>query len=357
MAGIGQPISATPEAARDADHAMTQLTELTTVADDMAVFHIGTRVVRHLNLEPDTEYTEHGITFRTLSRPTGALLCSFATVNDVHFGETECGRIDSNPGGPIQRSVDGERPYPLIMNEGAVAEIVSINPAVVVVKGDLSVDGRPEEFAAFDQCYYNIFADRLCVVRGNHDAYRGQNSYAGDQWIELSGISIALMDTAIPTETTGRLEPTQLEWLEALSARSTNPVIVMGHHQQWTGGKRSDNYFGLHPDSSDELSAIIDRNPSIVAYTAGHTHRHRVRRLPSGVPTIEIGCVKDFPGTWAEYRVYEGGITQVVHRISSPEALNWSERCRHLYTDFGIDYETYALGTLSERCFNIDLRS
>jgi len=46
-----------------------------------------------------------------------------------------------------------------------------------------------------------------------------------------------------------------------------------------------------------------------------------------------------------------------VHRISSPEALNWSERCRHLYTDFGIDYETYALGTLSERCFNIDLRS
>ena len=130
---------------------MTQLTELTTVADDMAVFHIGTRVVRHLNLEPDTEYTEHGITFQTLSRPTGALLCSFATVNDVHFGETECGRIDSNPGGPIQRSADGERPYPLIMNEGAVAEIVSINPAVVVVKGDLSVDGRPEEFAAFDQ--------------------------------------------------------------------------------------------------------------------------------------------------------------------------------------------------------------
>ena len=71
----------------------------------------------------------------------------------------------------------------------------------------------------------------------------------------------------------------------------------------------------------------------------------------SGVPSVEVGCVKDFPGTWAEYRVYEGGVMQVVHRISSPEALSWSDRCRVIYSDFGIDYETYALGSLAERCF------
>jgi hypothetical protein len=67
--------------------------------------------------------------------------------------------------------------------------------------------------------------------------------------------------------------------------------------------------------------------------------------------------VKDFPGTWAEYRVYEGGVMQVVHRVSDPAALEWSERCRHLYEDFGIDYETYALGTLSDRCFVFPERS
>jgi hypothetical protein len=54
--------------------------------------------------------------------------------------------------------------------------------------------------------------------------------------------------------------------------------------------------------------------------------------------------------------VYEGGISQVVHRISTPEALRWSERCRHLYSDFGMDYETYALGRLEDRCFTIALR-
>jgi hypothetical protein len=76
----------------------------------------------------------------------------------------------------------------------------------------------------------------------------------------------------------------------------------------------------------------------------------------SGIPTIEIGCVKDFPGSWAEYRVYEGGVMQVVHRVSSPKALEWSERCRHLYEDFGIDYESYAMGTLEDRCLILPLR-
>ena len=77
----------------------------------------------------------------------------------------------------------------------------------------------------------------------------------------------------------------------------------------------------------------------------------------SRIPTIEIGCTKDFPGTWAEYRVYEGGVMQVVHRMSSPEALDWSESCRTLYAADGVDYENYALGSLQERCFNVALRS
>ena len=50
-------------------------------------------------------------------------------------------------------------------------------------------------------------------------------------------------------------------------------------------------------------------------------------------------------------------MTQVVHRISSPEALAWSERCRHLYGDFGLDYTEYALGPLTDRCFTIAWRT
>ncbi len=48
-----------------------------------------------------------------------------------------------------------------------------------------------------------------------------------------------------------------------------------------------------------------------------------------------------------------GGVMQVVHRISSPEALSWSNRCRVIYTDFGIDYQTYALGTARRPVFRV----
>jgi Icc protein len=334
--------------------------DITTVADDLIVLHDGPAVARLEHLEPETTHSVWGHQVTTRPRPSGELLCRFVTVNDVHFGEIECGRIDDHPEGPIQRPAPGEAPYPETMNRGAVGEISRVDPAAVIVKGDLTQAGQPDEFAAFQACYRTAFTDRLHVVRGNHDAYQGQTDYAGDQWIELPGVAVALLDTAIPHHTTGTITAAQIDWLSTHLAESDRPVIVMGHHQQWIADThnthRGDDYFGLHPDSSDALATVAARHPRFLAYTAGHTHRHRVRHMPCGVPTIEIGCVKDFPGTWAEYRVYDTAVDQVVHRVSTPDALSWSERCRHLYSDFGVDYQSYAMGTLEDRCCTIPLR-
>jgi 3',5'-cyclic AMP phosphodiesterase CpdA len=312
-------------------------------------------------LDANTTHDLDGVSVRTLERADGELLCRFATVNDVHFGETEAGRIDDLPDGPIRRAAPGAEPYPEVMNRAAAAEMAEIEPVAVIVKGDLSVDGEQAEWDAFEACYRKPFGDRLHVVRGNHDSYRHQAEYAGDERIELPGVIVALLDTAIPGATTGTITPAQIDWLDDVCATADRPVFVMGHHQQWIGAgpdaKRSDDYFGLHPDASDALDALAVRRSQVIAYSAGHTHRHRVRSMArSLVPSIEVGCTKDFPGTWAEYRVHEGGITQVVHRMSSPDALAWSESCRGLYRDFGIDYGTYALGTLADRCFTIPFR-
>lgn len=333
--------------------------DITTVADDLIVAHrpgADGEVVRLEGLRPGSIHHVGNHELETLSRPPGELLCRVGTVNDLHFGEIECGKIDDDPRGPIQRVEPGEPLHPTTMNRAAVAEMAAADLVAVVVKGDLTNDGADDEFAAFEACYREAFDGRLHVVRGNHDSYHGQQRYTGDEWIDLPGVSIALIDTVLSEQTTGSIAAAQLEWLDDRAAAADRPVIVMGHHQQWVTGARHAGYFGLDPDSSDALAAVAARRPAIVAYTAGHTHRHRVRQMSCGIPSIEVGCVKDFPGTWAEYRVYEGGITQVVHRMSSPEALSWSERCRHLLVDFGIDYETYSLGTLEDRCFNIPLR-
>ena len=334
--------------------------DITTVTDDCIVIHDGQRVERRTGLTPDTDYDIDGVTVRTLKRPAGELLCRFATVNDVHFGEVEAGRLDENSTGPVRRVPEGAEPYPEVMNRSAAAEMLAINPDAVIVKGDLSVDGRAEEWAAFEACYRQPFGDRLHVVRGNHDSYHHQDAYTGDSVVELAGLTVALLDTAIPGETTGRVTQDQADWLDAVCADSDAPVIAMGHHQQWVGqagGRRSESYFGLHPDGSDLLDEVAVHRASLLAYAAGHTHRHRVRTMSrSGVPTIEVGCTKDFPGTWAEYRVYEDGVMQVAHRMSSSDALAWSESCRTLYATDGVDYVTYAMGALSDRCFIIPMR-
>ena len=54
-------------------------------------------------------------------------------------------------------------------------------------------------------------------------------------------------------------------------------------------------------------------------------------------------------GVWAEYQLYEGGYTQLVHRVSSPAALDWAERTRYLY---GGIYPEYSRGKLGHRCFS-----
>ena len=351
--------------------------DVTTVTDTTATVHFtpgaggAVRVIEFDGLAPDSAHdlrlddVDDTCSVHTLRSLAGAPSAVFATVNDVHFGETVAGQIDDLPNGPLRRSAEGKPPYPEVMNRAAVAEMTALGPDAVVVKGDLSLDGAPEEWAAFEACYRSAFADRLHVVRGNHDAYRHQGDYAGDHWIELDGISIALLDTTIPGHTTGTVLAAQLDWLDEHAAASTQPVIAMGHHQQWIDDvtalpherTRSDDYFGLHPDASDALDAVCARHPAIIAYAAGHTHRHRVRTMTaSGIPSIEVGCTKDFPGTWAEYRAHPDGLMQVVHRMSSAEALAWSESCRHLYADFDVDYESYALGKLSDRCFIIPFR-
>ena len=327
------------------------MAELTTVADDEAVVHDGHTVRRYEGLAPDAPHEVDGFEFRTLPQ-RGERLATVATVNDVHFGEEVCGLMEGIPDGPVFSVGPGEDPYPEVMNRGAIEEIAAIDPDAVLVKGDLTCDGLDEEYAAFLAFYGGAFGDRLHHVRGNHDAYRHQ-TYApeGPQRIDVEGLTLALLDTTIPGHTTGQVPAEQLTWLEDLAAEADRPVLVLGHHHVWNpaASQRPDSYFGIHPDDSEALIAAVARHPGIIGYAAGHTHRNRVRRFAAtgDRPWIEVACVKDYPGTWAEYRVFEGGVLQIHRRISTPEALAWTEQTRHMFAG---TYAAYALGELHERC-------
>jgi 3',5'-cyclic AMP phosphodiesterase CpdA len=235
----------------------------------------------------------------------------------------------------------------------------AIDPAAVLVKGDLTAHGTRDELERFLAAYGAVFGDRLHAIPGNHDAtivdaFPEPMPYV----VELPGVRLAMIDTSLPVRASGGVTAATLGWLDELAARADDrPMLVFGHHPPWNPGSPdpSEDYFGINPGDSIELVDVVARRPSIVGYFAGHTHRNRVRRFGAtgSMPWVEVACVKDFPGTWAEYRVFEGGVLQIHRRIASDEALVWSEKTRGM---FGGLYAEYAFGSLGDRCFPISSR-
>jgi predicted phosphodiesterase len=339
---------------------------VTTRIGDQELVTTGPRhIVRATGLEPDTEHelavegsepSEYlPASFRTLPLPSGRLLATVATANDVHFGEVECGHLgpEHEDIGPIFRAAPGDPPYPDTMSRAAVAEIAALDPDAVVVKGDLTCVGGEEEYASF-LASYGVLGERMRHVRGNHDAMTDPAmAIEGAPYaIELDGVTLAVVDTVIPGTDGGQLSADQVRWLDDLAAGSTAPVLVFGHHYLWDldAEERNPNTFGITPDDSDALAGVVARREAIAGYFAGHTHRNRVRRYDRvrGVPFVEVACTKDYPGAWAEYRIYEGGYTQVVRRVTEPAAFDWAEKTRGMFAGL---YRDYALGPLEHRCF------
>ncbi len=331
--------------------------ELTTVAPDYAVVHDGAAVRRYDGLEPDTDYEIDGFAFRTLPAP-GELLARIATVNDVHFGETEAGIIEGVDIGPVLRSAPGEEPYPELMNRCAVAEIANLDADAVIAKGDLTSRGSTAEYERFLTVYGDAFGDRLFHVRGNHDANHGGRFAAfPHQRIDLDGVTVALIDTAVEEQPNGQVPADTLDWLDTLAGEADRPVLVMGHHHCWNPDTDAPEpgFFGIDPTDSFKLIEIVERHRSVRGYFCGHTHRNRRQTFSATgeVPWVEVASVKDYPGSWAEYRIHEGGICQIHHRVSDPVALAWTDRTRAMYAGL---YPTYAFGGLDDRCFPLPER-
>ncbi len=327
-----------------------------TLADDEAVVFRGPESTTYRDLTPDTVVDLDGHEVRTLPR-RGELLARVATVNDVHFGETVCGHIDGVEWETF--SVEpGEPPYPETMNAAAVADITGWDPDAVVVKGDLTSNGTDEEVDRFLEVYGGAFGDRLMWVRGNHESYHHQQRGAWPvQERTVDGLTLAMLDTSRDGIVNGHLGAEQLEWLDELGARADRPVMVLGHHPVWNPAeeRRHDGTFGLVPDDTEALAEVFGRRPRLLGYFAGHTHRNKRVTLPGAgeAPFAEVATIKDYPGAWAEYRVYDGLVLQVHRRVTDPVALAWSERARGMFDG---TYPGYALGHLADRCFAVRAR-
>lgn len=349
----------------------------------------GTRAVRIQGLEPDVEYRLEIVVggappspseryfprrFRTHPAPAAEQTASFATLNDLHFGEPRFGGQltddheygEEAPGFPVVHSEDTEVPYWRFMNEDAIAEIEASRVDAVVIKGDIADRGRVDQFEAAAGAFARFSRPHHAFL-GNHDYY---GRHAGEEvdgyallgqppaprTLELGGWRLVLLETAEPGEHHGVLCDDRLGWLEDSLEEvreAGQPALLLMHHHPVPPehADRYPNTIGIRPEHSLRLFDLIGRHPQVRGVLIGHTHRNRIRRyVASGpVPFVEVNCTKDYPGGWAHYRLFEdGSFRQEVRRTASARALEHSSRCRHCFRGF---YRDFALGALEVRSF------
>ena len=132
-----------------------------------------------------------------------------------------------------------------------------------------------------------------------------------------------------------------------LAADAGAPVFVATHHYPQRFNLANELPPGVPAGQAKPLLDGLDRVAPGSLVACGHTHRHH-RRHHKSLLITEIGSTKDYPGVWAGYVVYEGGITQTVHRVVEPSARAWTERTGN--TLLGA-WRWWSPGLRSHRCW------
>jgi 3',5'-cyclic AMP phosphodiesterase CpdA len=334
----------------------------------------GTTVPVHL----DGVAVAGGMTATTLTPPPGPELARVATLSDLHIGERGFGFLPR-----CHSDRDPARAHPVVCLRAALAEIIAWQPDLLVLKGDLSDDDRPRQYALLAQ----VLAEGLdgsgvplLVLPGNHDggnhrhadtsaclAEHGLHLVDDVEHVDLPGLRVVAASSVWPGHDRGLLSP-RLGRLTATLADAPaspssspggeagsgdarrpgpGPALLATHHQVMRTPFPTYLPPGImRAEAKRVLRAVAEANPTTFV-TSGHSHRHRRKRFGPLVLT-EVGSPKDHPGTWAGYHVYADGIIQTVHRVEAPEAIRWTEETyRTVFTMWG----RWSPGRLQDRCF------
>jgi len=171
------------------------------------------------------------------------------------------------------------------MLRAAVAHVVDMDPRpdVVLATGDLVHNGRPAQYEQLGEILAELTMP-VYPIPGNHDDRAGIRTVfpdvvpAGsaedcvDYVVEEHPIRLVGLDTTIPGESGGRLEPEQLVWLDDQLAREPErPTLIFQHHPPFVIGIDWLDRIGL--ENGPEEAEVVARHPQVELLTSGHIHR------------------------------------------------------------------------------------
>lgn len=155
-------------------------------------------------------------------------------------------------------------------------------PDAVVITGDLTDHGCPEEYAQLRELLAGVPLP-VHLATGNHDdrdalraAFAGTACLGGGEEtryaVDLPGARLVVLDSLVPSSGAGLLGADQLAWLDAvLSERPGAPVLLALHHPPVPVGLPFLD--GMRLDDGDALADVVRAHPQVVRVLCGHVHR------------------------------------------------------------------------------------
>lgn len=289
---------------------------------------------------------------RTPHPPAGEELYRIATVSDVHIGLDHFGLSRQ-----MRERTTPEVPHAELCAAAALDELVGWGAQYLVVKGDLVERSRPHEWDTADRL---LAATGLptALVPGNHEVkpdrpmnapsplpLSGVEIVTGVAHHDLPGVRLVLVNSTVEGRGYGAVDHLLDDLGDTVGGTELPALVAMHQHPQ----RFHLPWFlppGIPGGEARRLLSVLERANQRVVVTSGHTHRNRVRHL-RGMTVTEVGSTKDFPGVWAGYTVYEGGITQTVRRTLAPDAMRWTEYTRRAV--LGV-WGRWSIGNLDDRC-------
>ncbi len=290
----------------------------------------------------------------TPTPPPGERLSQFATVSDLHLGSSRFGMLFK-----MREDADVAVPHPIRCALAATAEATAWGAQHLLLKGDLTHHTKADEWPQLEHLVRS-FKVPYQFTLGNHDRQPKKKGIDTDKGmanagldyrpvhhVDLPGIRLVVADTSIPLKGHGQVTKIADEVTEAMSATTTGVYLGVHHHFE----KFALPWFwppGIPVSEGPAfLRSIRQANPNVIV-SSGHTHRNRAY-FRHGVLITEVGSPKDYPGVWAGYTVYEGGITQTIRRVADPASIAWTDRTRRAV---GGVWGLWAPGYLDQRCLS-----
>ncbi|GGH48449.1 3',5'-cyclic adenosine monophosphate phosphodiesterase CpdA [Comamonas phosphati] len=158
-------------------------------------------------------------------------------------------------------------------------------PHALVITGDLTDFGRPEEYAHLHELLSPLNGLPIYLLPGNHDERQGlRTAFPGHRYlpadseflqyaVDVGRLRLIAVDTVTPGKSEGGLCTKRLDWLQAqLAASGERPVVIAMHHPPFRTLIGHMDRIGLL-QGAQELEALVRRHPNVERVICGHLHR------------------------------------------------------------------------------------